>query len=283
MNITRTRKQKGFTLLEIIIVIAIMGFLIAMLAMRLGGVGQDAETKVDETNLQRISDVVSVMVTNNKRLPNKMVSIVDFDGSSYTIPSVGTVDSPGGVLNGDFANNNDLTVHILDASEAAALRNYGLTQVLVLDSTTTGPLAQASVSAGLGVAMIGGGSAAGALSAVTAGDFILPEGIYRIVMGVNNDCSLVDEGLISSAPTSPASTQNDDIYTYGYYNVILPRLQATVNRTLGTNSVTAVGNTTGQTKTVTLNTDMEMWQYTVMSPEGKSWPKHEDDLWAVTP
>ncbi len=42
--------QKGFTLLEILVVLTIMGFLIAMVAPRLAGISGDAVDTVCDTN-----------------------------------------------------------------------------------------------------------------------------------------------------------------------------------------------------------------------------------------
>lgn len=282
----RIRSKSGFTLLEIILVIAIMGFLIAMIAPRLRGVGSEAQSNVDRTNLQRVSQVLGISVSDNSRLPNRLVSIVSFDGTNYTIPSIGDQDNPGGVLNRDFVEDNDLTIHLLNLEEVTALRDMGVTTVLLLETSTT-TLMEANVAVGLGVAMVGGGGNAaspGAMSAVTPGNFAFPDGIYRMIFGVSNDCSLVTDGLIDSAPTSPLSASLDE-YTYGFYNIIFPRLAATVARTGDTTAVTATGDGSaeGQVKTVDLTQGQDEGQFAIMSPEGVPWPiDDENELWAVT-
>src|SRR5680860_25955 len=130
------RRNSGFTLLEIIIVIAIMGFLVAMIAPRLGGIGQDAQENVDNTNLQRLTDTIGYGVQQNSLLPNNLVNLVTTaDGIAYKIPAVtgtaATIDDPE-TFNDNLVDENHLTIHVLSAKEAKALNDMGLTKVLLL-------------------------------------------------------------------------------------------------------------------------------------------------------
>lgn len=276
------RRNSGFTLLEIIIVIAIMGFLVAMIAPRLGGVGADAQANVDNTNLQRLTDTISISITQDSLLPNRLVSIVSYDGAAvYTLP-------PAGTLSGDFVTRNHLTLHHLDAAEAAALNAMGLTRVLLLDDTTDGAYYEVDVTAGLGVAMIGGGSIAGGGNIVpdaavaNTGVFGDASQIYRMVFGISNDSTLVSSGMISTAPVSPLSSQSEE-YTYGHYNIVFPRLAATVARMPATPvTLTITGATTGQVKDINLLDAQESWQFSTISPEGRNWPESDNTQWTIT-
>ena len=55
----KVNSQKGFTLLEILVVLTIMGFLIAMVAPRLAGIGNSAVDTVCDTNQNRMVTYMS--------------------------------------------------------------------------------------------------------------------------------------------------------------------------------------------------------------------------------
>ena len=66
----------GFTLLELVVVLAIMGFLVAMIAPRLAGVVSGAQRGADDTNIGRLLQATSQFQERTGRLPAEMTNLV---------------------------------------------------------------------------------------------------------------------------------------------------------------------------------------------------------------
>lgn len=71
-KIKKVNSQKGFTLLEILVVLTIMGFLIAMVAPRLAGISGSAVDTVCDTNQNRMVTYMSSFFEKTNRYPNKL-------------------------------------------------------------------------------------------------------------------------------------------------------------------------------------------------------------------
>ncbi len=184
-------------------------------------------------------------------------------------------------------------VHTLNAAEATELREMGITDVIDL---ATG--AEVPVAAGVRVLMIGSGAAGVAVTdtipagAITIGaTFGEPDQMYRIVLGAGLDSQLRTDGLVSAAGLCPGGIPNEDYISYNNYNVIVPRLQATINRLVtgigSTATVTLAGRNedgepNGQIRTVNLRVPQEYWQFATQCPEGHKYPASASDTWEVT-
>ncbi|MBT9150589.1 MAG: hypothetical protein DDT40_00761 [candidate division WS2 bacterium] len=151
--------------------------------------------------------------------------------------------------------------------------------------------------------MIGSG-AADATVAIPAGAIALnatfgePDQMYRIVLGAGQDSQLRTDGLVSAAGLCPGGIPNEDYISYNNYNVIVPRLAATVARLLATGTATGPaarapievtmagydedGNTTNQIRKVAINVPQEYWQFATQCPEGHKYPASASDTWRVT-
>lgn len=268
--VARYRHLSGFTLLELIVVLTIMGFLIAMVAPKLANVAGSAVDTVCDTNQNRLRGFLDISITQQNTLPNKLVSPVVIDSADAPTPgfAAGAKVGSGGnvyvkdgqnikavsdndpdngqdILSDEFAERNQLHTHILNAAEATELRKLGLAKVLVYGKTNGAGAAgtelseryvETDVAAGVPVLMVGSGAASAAadipVGAVANGaEFGHPELIYRIILGISGDASIKsDDGLIQNAPSCPGGLQNSKNVEYNWYNIVLPRLAATQAR-----------------------------------------------------
>ncbi len=241
-------------MLELLWVLVIIGFLTAMIAPRLGGVSQKAEAKVNEANLKDTKKCVETFQQDfSGDLPDKLINLMlaDDDGIAAAAgdcikPDVEdvTIDGMESISN-DFNDRCILTEHVLSADEATELRAMGISEVLswnhpddpnYVAATHANRFDRVDVAAGVVVLMIGGG-AADPTAAITPDtgfdglgeDIGNPEWLYRIVLGIGQDCGMVSEYYIEAAPLCPDGLNNRQ-YFYNYYGIVLPRLAKTLDR-----------------------------------------------------
>ncbi|WP_300672561.1 type II secretion system protein [Desulfoluna sp.] len=283
---TQKRKQPreaGFTLLEILVVLTIMGFLIAMVAPRLAGISSTASGTVCDSNKNRAKTYMSSFYEKFNHYPNRVTNIVMTDGADvaaanaaaagYQIPYCSNEDPDDGPEVLPFGHNNlyKFMIHRLSAEEAKELKGLGITTVLNLNDyasgaegldgaadvkgrqtstdhnsgrvsnwadvaaiTTKRPMREAcSVEAGVGVAMCGCGidQPGTGLTYCQAERGWAEEDIFaRMIFGLGPESALVTSGIVNNAAHCPGSIQNADNFTFGEYYLILPRLEATVER-----------------------------------------------------
>ncbi|MDD5774170.1 MAG: type II secretion system protein GspG [bacterium] len=66
-----SQKEKGFTLLEILVVIAVIGILVAILVPRFSGIQTDAKKKQAMSELRSLKTAVEIYKNNNNAYPAK--------------------------------------------------------------------------------------------------------------------------------------------------------------------------------------------------------------------
>jgi prepilin-type N-terminal cleavage/methylation domain-containing protein len=328
--------QKGFTLLEILVVLVIMGFLVAMVAPRLAGVSSSAVDTVCDSNQNRMLTMMSTFFEQTNRMPNRLVNIVVEDGAAtptadYLIPTVSNQDPDDGpeTLAEEFNARNNFKIHYLNAAEAAELAGMGIVTLLnlnsydnntaVADDDQQPAMREQRPEAGVGVAMVGmgiddGGDWDGPETERGWGE---PDWLGRIVLGFGPENSLVTSGIVTNAAHCPGGLRNTDNATYNYYNLVLPRLQATVDRFgidttdtpthdlagIATNTTTADGEINldavayddepGTSYVIADNDDnlkvrefniaevQEGWQYATQCPEGHMFPADDEEFWGI--
>ncbi|MCK5101097.1 MAG: type II secretion system protein [Desulfobacteraceae bacterium] len=319
------KNDQGFTLLEILVVLTIMGFLIAMVAPRLAGISGGAVDTVCDTNQNRMITYMSSFFEQTNRMPNKLTNLVCQDAANYAVPSVSDQDPDNGAetMAREFEDRNQLQIHILNAAEASALKNMGVVRMFNLNSYDNSLVAAGDQGdfmnpvipvAGVGVAMVGMGHDGTAWAATTVERGLgEPDFFGRIVLGMSAECSLISSGVIANAAHCPGGIQNTDNCTYNDYNLVLPRLEATVARFdtddngtidgtdtaalgFGANAdldVAAVsydeepsaayaiaGNANNlRVRSFDLSEAQENWQFATQCPEGHMYPADDGDSW----
>jgi prepilin-type N-terminal cleavage/methylation domain-containing protein len=256
--------NKGFTLLEILVVLTIMGFLIAMVAPRLAGISGSAVDTVCDTNQNRMVGYMAAYFEKTSRYPTNLTNLIleDTTANTYQIPRVSDEDPENGpeTLASEFYDRNHFHLHLLDANEAAELKNMGVANVfnlndfsgqndagtafeggadpdvanvLVAAADRGASMRRVPVAAGVGVAMIGCGVDAStnfvATNATERG-WGEPDWFGRIILGMGPESGLIKSGIIGNAAHCPGGIQNADNVTYNDYNLVLPRLEATALR-----------------------------------------------------
>lgn len=253
--------QKGFTLLEILVVLTIMGFLIAMVAPRLAGISGDAVDTVCDTNQNRMVTYMASYFEKTNRFPNNLTNLVEETAANtYQIPAISDGDPDNGAetIAAEFNERNHFHIHYLDADEAAEIKGLGIVSVYNLNAydaylddgtgiksdydedAATGPndvtlattvtkapvMEKVTVAAGLGVAMVGTGvDSTGNFTALQyERGWGEADFIGRIVLGMGAESALITDGIIGNAAHCPGGIQNADNVTYNDYNLVLPRL-----------------------------------------------------------
>ena len=138
----KVNSQKGFTLLEILVVLTIMGFLIAMVAPRLADISGSATATVCDSSKYRIKTYMSSFYEQYNRYPNLITNLVMTDGTGantnnagYQIPYCSNDDPDDGPEVLAYGHNKmyKFMIHRLNAAEASELINLGITTVLNLN------------------------------------------------------------------------------------------------------------------------------------------------------
>ncbi len=267
--------------MEILVVLTIMGFLIAMVAPRLGFLGDNASEVVCNSNKGRYRTYVSTFSSQHNGLfPNRLTNLVAMDGSAgtaYVVPaSDEDPDTGKEVLSKGHNMMYKFMPHTLNAAEAEELKSLGVDTIFNLndytgfdyagktnltnhnianypdDITDREPYMQeVDVMAGTQVVMAGCGAKeqTGDFTAVGPLPKMESKWAYRdlfarIIFSIGPESELVTKGIISNAAHCPGSIINSDNFTYGEYYLILPRLNATIVRfTVETGAARLVGDT----------------------------------------
>lgn len=316
----RFRKNlKGFTLLEIILVLVIIGFFAAMLAPKLAKVSDTADTTISSQNKRDIVTFTRVWQQEHTGLPNQMISLVNnVLDKGYQIPEVDDADPENGeeVLSQDFILRLRPYLHKLDTNEIAELKKMGVKYVMALNEETPNQKLEALESPmkklpvddpNILVLMIGAGHDGTAWKQGVSNGFATyaadtgvtisspggiaqvgnPEWMYRIIMGIGPDCSLVKDGTVSGAALNPGTGSKAK---YQYYCMVLPRLKSTVTRLAGGPPATITKATAdagsgaqGEVKdNIRLDLPQEAWEFGIVGSDGKIWPPPKSGLWNIT-
>lgn len=114
----RNRNRQGLTLLELVIVMAILIALAGILVPLLPNMMKQAHTSTGATNMPELNKLFELHNTMERGYPNYLDNLTDGTGLYSKLPGGGA----------------GLTVHTLDADSAASLNAAGITKVFNLTS-----------------------------------------------------------------------------------------------------------------------------------------------------
>ncbi len=267
LNLRRSQKQSGFTLMELLIVIAVLGLLLGMLIPRLAGITDDTVDTVCDTNNKGIRYYTQAYVNKTGSLPGGLTNLVDYANSGGTYTYMTDPDGTAGpaspaylpsfqddndasdaaeVLAEEFYTRNHPNAYMLDEDEVAELKAMGISTVYnyfgTISTTDTDRTMHKTVLAegdyvmmmGLSASAvdtpaIGIDAAVGGTTALSATSNIgNPLWIGRIMMAVNDQCDLVKGGYIQASALCPGAVLAEDSFSHKEYIIVLPRLEATV-------------------------------------------------------
>ena len=237
--------KKGFTLLEILVVLTILGFTIVMTAPRFAGVTTRATDTAGRMNEARLIKYITVFHQDHGNYPAGLINIVSTDRVSgqFYKPQVSDQDPDTGME--VLAHAADLRcrfrVHYLDNAEAKELRDLGIVHVYNLNSRHDTSVANPSpvmqkVGAGTAVLIIGGGDSdnSGTIEPSET-DSVEPgwgekDLNFCMVFGLGPESDLIKKGYIVNGSLCPHGTVEPRNYDYAWYSLVLPRLSATAAR-----------------------------------------------------
>lgn len=158
------KKSKGaFTLIEIMVVLVIMGFLVSLVAPKLAGIVDGAVDTNCDTNQERLRKVINTYVQQNNALPNGLMNMVVIDDTATltaATPSVSDGDKANGaeILSDEFAERFKPEVHYIDQDEADELVGMGIKGFKYIGMVGTGgnPLTDDIVEEGVSGSMTAG-------------------------------------------------------------------------------------------------------------------------------
>lgn len=131
------RNNKGFTMLEMLVVLMVMGFLLAMIAPRLLGVFQDAEDTICDTNIKDNKKYIAAFEMQYSKLPDTMMVPGYLDNAdTWYGPTEEDVAVEGNeVFTSAILERIRLMPHVLNADEIDEIVNdLGIREVVVLNN-----------------------------------------------------------------------------------------------------------------------------------------------------
>ena len=194
--------EKGFTLIEILVVLVIMGFLIAMVAPKLAGISDRAVDVTDDNSQKRLQEIMQVWINTKGSLPPALANMditahtagPPNNAADFIMASIDDGNSANGaeVISKEFADKWLPMPHYLNAAEVAELRpiigsatmHYGLVGTLtdttpadgVQDAGTQGAIIERYMRKPLSpnqcVMMIGAGMDAAGVGAYATGPLV---------------------------------------------------------------------------------------------------------------
>lgn len=266
--------RRAYTLVEILVVLVIIGFLAAMVTPKLAGVLFWGEKPIDTTNQIELTKVLQEFISQKERLPRGLLNLVNENNisSTYEMLTIYEGGEEKKELSDEFSYRLLPTIHYLNDDEALALKRLGINKLRNYKRTLLGGVSeygvQTDVTEGVGVLMIGCGVDVGgdfafavskkgkitddgagsigynelsgvALDVSATHEYACMDGakyVGRIIMGVDDESELVKNGYLESSGTSPKDARKKKV-EYMNYAILLPRLQESIARMEGKTNI----------------------------------------------
>ncbi len=239
------KTEAGFTLLELLVVVAIIGFLVAVLLPRFGGMSKMAKDKTTKDNLLAINKYMQGMnISSGGLFVNNPLNLVDHNAAGGIIVALTPEDAiPLGFAMGslatDFVDGFKPTLHKLSLNEVNELKTMSITSVqnwydlipLTNKKYETTPLATGTevVMCGAGDSDGGGWVATDVGKIDTVGtDWIKDwKQVYKILVGwAGEKFQPYDHGV--EPGTGKINKNWGDMYSQDFAVFALPRLDSTI-------------------------------------------------------
>lgn len=105
------KKRKGFTLVEMILVVTILGVLSSIAFMKFGGVQERAEMNADYIAASNIATAVNLGISD-RVITDETDKILDVLKEKGYISSIPTPQSTSGTFDIDISSNDDITIKV---------------------------------------------------------------------------------------------------------------------------------------------------------------------------
>ncbi len=136
------RKRGAFTLVELLVVIVIMGFLASLVAPKLAGFAEEASCGSCQTNQERLQKYVMMHVYQNNELPSGLTNMVisnnPGDVAIRVRPEDGNKRNGAEEVSKEFYKRFKPILHYINATEADELEDLGIAEVYDLAKTSDG-------------------------------------------------------------------------------------------------------------------------------------------------